>query len=192
MSQLDAIERMRSGDLDATVCICAKPVDAFLSIRPDSGFHLIGVPHVAGLPGDLLPAPISGADYPGFLPADAFIETIATTAVIITFNWPKDSQRYARTAKFVDAFFSKFAELRKPPRQPGWQSINLAATIPGWQRFPPAQEWLDKNTRVQSSKVKAEFEKFVAERHGQVNAASQADNDRLLRQFLETKGNKPN
>jgi TRAP-type uncharacterized transport system substrate-binding protein len=192
MSQPDAIEKMRRSDLDATVCICAKPVNAFLAIKPVDRLKLIGVPYVTPLQGDLLPAPITAEDYPGLLAVGSDIETIAATAVLITFNWPKDSTRYERTAKFVDAFFFKFPDLLKPPRQPGWQVVNLAATIPGWQRFPAAQEWLEKNNQLRSSAVQAEFEKFSAERREPGEAPTAADNDRLFREFLEHRAARTN
>jgi hypothetical protein len=41
----------------------------------------------------------------------------------------------------VDAFFSKSDEFHKPPRSLLWKSVNLAASIPGWTRFPAAEDW---------------------------------------------------
>ena len=190
MPQTDAIERMRQGTLDATVCICAKPVSAFASIEANWGFKLIGFPYVAPFHGDLLPASITSDDYPGLLAGGAFAETVATTAVLITFNWPRGSHRYERTQKFVEAFFSKFPEFLKAPRQPGWQTVNLAATMPGWQQFPPGREWLEKNNRTQASTVQAEFAKFAAERGGEANAPME-DNP-LFREFLEWKTKQAN
>lgn len=192
LTQPDAIEKMRRGELDATVCICAKPVNAFQSIAPEAGFKLIDVPYASALQGDLLPAVITGEDYPGMVQPRAMIDTVATTAVLISFNWPKGSVRYDRTAKFVDAFFSKFSDLLNPPRQPGWRTVNLAASIPGWQRFAPAQEWLEKNNRAQETTVKAEFAKFAAERGIQGSDANPADNDVLFREFLEWKSKPAN
>lgn len=192
LTQADALEKMRGGDLDATACICAKPVDAFQSIKPESGFKLLDVPYAGALQSDLLPAAISGDDYPGLIQPRATVDTIATTAVLISFNWPKGSARYDRTAKFVDAFFSKFSDLLKPPRQPGWRTVNLAATMPGWERFSPAQEWLEKNNRVQQTTVKAEFAKFAAERGIQSSETNPADNDVLFREFLEWKSKPAN
>jgi hypothetical protein len=43
----------------------------------------------------------------------------------------------------VNAFFSKIGEFQKPPRNPLWKSVNLATTIPGWTRFPAAEEWIE-------------------------------------------------
>lgn len=187
ITQADALERMRRGELDATVCICARPVNAFASVRQESGFKFIDVPYVEALQGDMLPAAITGEDYPALIAQRGTVDTIATTAVLISFNWPKGTARYERTQKFVEALFAKFPELLKPPRQPGWRTVNLAATIPGWQRFEPAQEWLEKNNKVQASAVKAEFAKFAAERGVKGAQANPSENDSLFREFLEWK-----
>src|SRR5262249_21309828 len=138
--QADALEKMRSGDVAATVCICAKSISVLSELRQEAGFKLLDVPFVPALHDDYLPASIGHDDYPNLLPNGGKVETVATTTVLISFNWPRGSPRYNRTAKFVDVFFSKFAELQRPPRHPSWKSVNLAATVPGLQRFAAAQE----------------------------------------------------
>jgi hypothetical protein len=64
--------------------------------------------------------------------------------VLAVYNWPSNHHRYRRTANFINALFSKFAEFQKPPRHPKWKEVNLAATLNGWKRFPTAQQWLDR------------------------------------------------
>ena len=145
MPQADAIQKMRAGELEATICMCPMPVPAFAGLKADSGFGLIDVSYASKLQGSYLPASISHEDYPNLLPKGAKVETVASTTVLISFNWPKGSSRYNRTAKFVNSFFSNFSELQKPPRHPLWKTVNFAANIPGWQRFPAAQEWLDQH-----------------------------------------------
>jgi hypothetical protein len=75
--------------------------------------------------------------------------------------------------RFVEYLFERFDRLRVPPFQPGWKQINLAGTIPGWTRFPPAQEILNKRTAAAPA---------VAARGGPYNPAEQ---ERLFQQFLE-------
>lgn len=190
MTQLDAVEKMRIGELDATICVCAKPSKTFLDLRaewgkPAWGMKFISVPYSASLQGDFFPAQLTEGDYPGMIGSSGPVETIATTAVLITFNWPKQSSRYNRTARFVDAFFSKFPALLKPPRQSGWLSVNLAASLPGWQRYEPAQNWLDKNTGQQAATMKADFEKFAEDQTYQSQSDISADKERLFQEFLE-------
>jgi hypothetical protein len=48
----------------------------------------------------------------------------------------------------VEAFFPKIAEFQKPPRHVKWREVNLAASLPGWNRFEAAQAWLDSQRQV--------------------------------------------
>lgn len=186
--QAEAVEKLRAGEIDATVCACPMPVPAFLGIKPESGFKLLEVPFSEAMLESHLPAAISHEEYPALLAKDAKIETIATHTLLITFNWPKDSTRYARTAKFVEAFFSKFSELQKPPRHPLWKTSNIAATVPGWTRFPAAQEWLDREHGNQPSALQSNFQQYIAKRSTRQPGNEAVDNNRLFREFLDWMG----
>lgn len=196
MSQPDAIQKMRSDELDATVCICPKPIPALSAVRLEWGFKLLEVAFAPALQADYLPATISTEDYPNLLPKNEKLETIASSTVLITFNWPRGSTRYNRTAKFVDGLFSKFANLQIPPRHPLWQSVNYAANIPGWQRFPAAQEWLDRSRTVQSIAVETGFAEFVKQKKAQDSATGDIsdpeEKERLFREYLEWSSKKRN
>src|SRR5215468_9961160 len=157
MAQGDAMEKLRRGEIDATICSCPTPVPAFANVKPEWGLQFVTVPYERSIQATYLPALISKGDYPALVDKD--VETIAAITVLVSYNWPKDSARYKRTAKFVDAFFSKFDEFHKPPRHPLWKTVNLAATIPGWSRFPGAEEWLKKSHvgQVKGPEVVREF-----------------------------------
>jgi TRAP-type uncharacterized transport system substrate-binding protein len=185
VSQIDAVEKMQRGELDATTCICVIPVAAFQNLAMEYGFRFLSVPYDSAPLGDFLPAKISADDYPNLITPDAAVETSATTSVLISFNWRPDSPRYARTAKFVDAFFSRFSNLLRPPRQPGWRTVNLAAKLPGWERFAPAEAWLADDDRVRRSDIQSEFKKFSAERGLQGDAALPDQSNALFREFLQ-------
>jgi uncharacterized protein len=144
MPQADALEKLRSGEIDATICSCPTPVPAFASVRPEWGLRFVSVPYDKSIQESYLPASIGNEDYPTLIAKEEKVDTIAASTVLISYNWDKGTVRYERTAKFVDAFFSKISEFYKPPRNPLWKSVNLAATIPGWTRFPAAEEWLTK------------------------------------------------
>ena len=147
MAQGDAIQAMRDGTLDATVCSCPMPLPAFPNVRPEWGFKFLDVPYSSQFERDYFPATITNENYPNLVAKDRKVETLATSTILISFNWPRNTDRYRRTEKFVDAFFTKYEELRKPPRHPAWRDVNFAATIRGWQRFPAAQEWIERNVK---------------------------------------------
>jgi uncharacterized protein len=147
MTQGDALEKLKRGEIDATICSCPTPVPAFASVRPEWGLRFVSVPYDKSIQESYLPASIGNGDYPALIEKEEKVDTIAANTVLISYNWQKDTVRYERTARFVDAFFSKFSEFYKPPRNPLWKSVNLAATIPEWTRFPAAEEWL-RNRRA--------------------------------------------
>ena len=157
MTQGDALEKLRSGEIDATICSCPVPVPAFVNVRPEWGLRFVTVPYDKPLQATYLPASMRNEDYPALIEKDGEIDTIAAITVLISFNWQKGTVRYQRTAKFVDAFFSKFSEFHKPPRHPLWKTVNLAATVPGWTRFGAADEWLRNWRGGQAKGQQADF-----------------------------------
>lgn len=184
ISQSDAHARMRKGEIAATVILAAKPIGSLAKFENDAGFKMLDIPYAPALQEDYLPSVISHEDYPNFLAKGDKVETIATTTVLISFNWPKGTPRYNRTAKFVDTLFSKFGELQRPPRHPVWKSVNLAATVPGLQRFGPAQEWLDRN--APSTAVSANARKQLMQQGSVKPGGSSASNtETLFREFMD-------
>jgi hypothetical protein len=110
----------------------------------DSGFHLIPIP-VAADATLYLPTTLRHEDYPKLIPTGERVETVAVGTVLIAYNWLEKSSRYQLLGTFVDAFFSRFSEFQAPSRHPKWQEVNLAATLPGWKRFQPAERWLQSS-----------------------------------------------
>jgi len=184
MPQIDAIEKMRNGEIDSTVCICPRPVHVFTELKEDTGFRLLDIPFVTAFHDEYLPSAISREDYPALVAKGGKVETIATTTVLVSFNWPRGSVRYNRTVKFVDALFSRHQEFLKPPRQPSWKTVNFAGKVTGWQRFAPAQEWLDRREQ-EASKARETFDRFIDYKRGQGRTFSPSERERLFRDFRE-------
>lgn len=84
------------------------------------------------------------------IPEGQTVDTLAVTAVLIAYNWPKNTDRYQRVQKFVEAFFPRISEFRQAPRHSKWREANLAANLPGWNRFVPAEAWI-RNRRSQKA-----------------------------------------
>jgi uncharacterized protein len=103
--------------------------------------------------------------------------------LLATFNWPEDSERYRRTAKFVDAFFSKFDEFHKPPRHPKWSEASISIRIPGWERFKAADEWIAQHASSDVS-TRDSFERFLGANNVR-DFDSAEKKAALFRQFLE-------
>jgi len=189
MGQADAFEKMKSGELAATILIAGKAAGSMAKLKAADGFRFLPVPFAKQLQNDYLPATLEHDDYPNMVDAGASVSTVAVGAVLIAYNWPRQSERYNRIAKFVDTFFPKLAEFQKPPRHPKWRETNLAAVVPGWTRFAAAEEWLARNRQQQSAAAGAtreQFDQFLAAQRtaGRVDKSG-AINDQLFQEFLK-------
>jgi uncharacterized protein len=175
-----AIERMRRGDLAAHIWSLAKPAQPVAQVKGD-GLHLLTIPFKP-FSDIYLPSRFTNKDYPNLIPPDQEVSTLAVGNVLAVFNWPENTDRYKKVARFTQAFFSRFGELHKPGFQPGWKDINLAASVTGWTRFKAAQEWLDKN--AQEPELRARFQDFMKQQEG-VAGSPAAANTELFQQFLD-------
>jgi uncharacterized protein len=184
MGQSDAYLKVKSGEIAASILIAGKPAGSFAKFTLEGGMKLLPVPYPEALEADYFPATLDHEDYPTLIPRGQKIETVAVGAVLAVYNWPRDTDRYRRVAKFTNAFFLQFADLQKPPRHTKWKETNLAAEVKGWKRFPAAQELLDRTaaTPVAAAPVDALLARQQASRAAPADPVEQ---ERLFKQFLE-------
>jgi TRAP-type uncharacterized transport system substrate-binding protein len=146
-----ALEQMRKGEMAAVVFITSKPVDAFVRGRWEPGFKFLPVTYERKFEDYYLPSALEASDYPNLIKQGERVPTIAVPTVLVAFNWPARSNRYERVTRFVDYLFSRIDRLQAPGFDPKWKSINLAATVPGLARSPPAQAWLERHARAKQA-----------------------------------------
>jgi TRAP-type uncharacterized transport system substrate-binding protein len=139
-----ALQQMRKGEMAAVVFITSKPIDAFLRGRWEPGFKFLPVAYDSKLEDYYLPATLEAADYPALIKPGERISTIAVPTALVAYNWPLNSNRYLRVARFTEHLFTQVDKLQGPGFDAKWKTINLAAPVPGLTRFPSAQEWLDR------------------------------------------------
>lgn len=170
VGQADAIEMMKRGELEGTICTCLKPLAPLQKLGKELGFKLVPVAYETPFQELYVPTKITAEDYPNLIPQGQVVETIAVQTLLATYNWPENHPRYPRIEKFVNGFFSKFQDFMQPPRDPRWKTVNISAQIPGWKRFSAAEKWLAAN-KVKSeagpdlsdAKIRAAFETFLAQ-----------------------------
>jgi len=192
MGQGDAAVALKKGEIDATILIAGKPTGSTAKLKSAEGFRLLPVAYSKPLQNDYLPAVLTHADYPNLIKEGERVDTIAVGAVLIAYNWPKDTDRYRRICSFIDHFFPRLAEFQKPPRHVKWQETNLAAKLPGWTRFPYADEWLQKNRpKVASTDERKQFNEFVASHmpgsSPLADGGTFEERERLFQEFLKWK-----
>lgn len=190
-----ALEKLKNREIAAMVYVAGKPTSLFAGIEEPKGVHFLGVPATPELLETYLPSRLSHDDYPRLIPEGEGVDTIAVGAVLAVYNWSQRHERYRKVARFVEAFFGRFDEFLKPPRHVKWQEVNLAAVVPGWTRFKPAQDWLDAHPPTAGGppapkrELEAEFEAFLRylkEKQAKKGAEtmSEAQQKALFEQFM--------
>ena len=178
-----AIQKLIDGESDAYIGSTGKVFSLLRAVKnEDRRLHLVPIPYDPRLLDLYLPTTLSDADYPNLLAPGEKIDTVATSVLLATFNWPEDGERYRRTAKFVDAFFSKFDEFHKPPRHPKWAEASIGIKIPGWERFKAADDWIAQHAAPKTAERES-FEQFLAANRPDIGTPEKKA--AVFRQFLE-------
>jgi TRAP-type uncharacterized transport system substrate-binding protein len=167
-SQALALEKLKAGEIAAMAVVAGKPVALFQTLRAQDKLHFLRVP----LKGDMtqyVPARLDPEDYPDLVAQGSSVETVAVGTALIVAGLAPDSQRYRNVANFVDVFFTQFPKLLDSSHHPKWQEVNLAAELPHWQRFAPADSWIKRNgvnapVAFNETEMRDIFTKFLDER----------------------------
>lgn len=163
-----ALEKLRNGDIAALAFVAGKPAPLFHNLKGDEGLHFLAFPFNSALTERYVPTRLTAVDYPGLVPQDRPVDTVAVSAVLVAANLQQAPERYRNVANFVDAFFTGLPTLLEPGHHPKWQEVNLTAEVPGWRRYPPAEQWLQRNLQAAKApnpdELLSMFARFVDER----------------------------
>src|SRR5215475_14643079 len=187
LPQTLALEKVKTGEIAATFLVAGKPTLSMSRLRLSDGLKFVPIPYSKPLTTDFLPTELTHDDYPDMIPAGQSVETIADSAILIAYNWPKNTDRYRRVETFINAFFPRIAEFGHPPHHVKWREVNLGATLAGWNRLESAQAWLNGYKDKAIAEERSEFKSFLA-RQGSDPARSPeaaALADRLFDEYLK-------
>jgi TRAP transporter TAXI family solute receptor len=184
-----ALQKLKEGEIAAIARLGGAPLPTFAGIKAEDGLHFVPLEEQSDKYTELLqvyaPNFLKSDLYPGMIPQGQTVLGIANATVLMTYAWPENSERYKRIARFVDRFFTRFDQFSQGPRHPKWKEVNLAAQLPGWQRFTAAQQWLDRNANVaasESAKMKTEFSRLM-EDYAKTSRMNPAQRDALIKEF---------
>lgn len=175
-----ALDQMQRGQISAALLISGKPVKALLALNARlQGIHFLSIPYSQALEHDYLPSTLDHAAYPNIIADGKSLDTLAIQSALFVYDWPAGSPRYDLLATFTQSFFSRLPDFLKDDHHPKWREVNLAARLPGWRRFPPAQLWLDRQSMGQAAPAAA-----TSHEPNTVGKSSEP-NDKLFREFLQ-------
>ena len=179
-----ALEKMKTGEIDALVNNGAKPQDLLSKFKNDAGFKLLSIPFDRFEDSYYIPAVLTSDDYPGFIKPGEKVNTLGVQTVLAVYNWPRDSDRFRRVQRFIEFYFDRFEGLQKPPYHPKWKTVNLAAQVPGWTRYSVADEKLKQMVVAKAPPAAAPAGPARAQpvRTGTTDTAAQ---EKLFQQFLD-------
>ena len=184
-----AMQKLKSGEISALVRVIGRPIDFFAKIPPNSGLRLLSIPYSKKFADYYTLGEFTSQEYPTLVPAGQKIDTIAVPTVLAVYNWPKGSDRYRRIERFVERLFANWEKFQKPPFHPKWRDTNLAATVPGWQRFIVSERLLAKTATAEVADQVELNRKFQAFLKGAGDTAAAprnpADREELFREFLQ-------
>lgn len=186
----DSAQALVKGEIDAMICFCLSSPGLYKQLAFNLDIHILPVPFNPSLHTDYLPATIEHEEFPYFVRKGDRIESVAVALALVTYNWKKDNERYARVAKFVEGFFNNMSRLKNEPRHRGWTLVELGAQAPGWPRFPAAQEWLDERNGQALQEMRVAFNEFL-DRWSEPVAQEVEKNDQtqLFEEFLRWRAN---
>jgi TRAP-type uncharacterized transport system substrate-binding protein len=192
-----ALKQLRHGDIAALAFVSGKPVPLFQGLSRDAGLHFLAFPFNPAVAAAYVPTRLTAADYPGLIPQDQPVDTVAVGAVLVVANLQTAPDRDRNVANFVDAFFTGFHSLLEPGHHPKWQEVNLAAELTGWRRYPPAEQWLQRNLQVAKAPnpddLVAMFARFVDERRQSIGGApmTQQEKTDIFQQYQHWQAGQP-
>jgi TRAP-type uncharacterized transport system substrate-binding protein len=180
-----AVEDMRKGEIAALVHVVGKPNNLFVNIKPEPGFHFLPLEYTDKFKDYYSPTELTNADYPKLIPQGESVPTISVAALLAVYNWQTNGDRYRRVVRFIEYLFDRFDRLRQPPYQPKWKDMNLAGTVPGWTRYPVAQELVDKAIAKAAQPTPVIDPVLARAQVSKVAPYNPAEQERLFQQFME-------
>lgn len=139
----ESLEMLKNGEISALIYLIPSDgetlgarVDApdLMSVREfDAGeqIHALALPGNDAIRAVYKPASLSAADLPTILGAEEEVSTYSVDTVLGAYRWRQNNPRYAKTARFVDAFIDSMHHLSTGEHQAFWGDLNITAPVHG-------------------------------------------------------------
>jgi TRAP-type uncharacterized transport system substrate-binding protein len=182
-----AMQKLRSGEIQALIRVVGKPIDVLARLPAKDDFHLVPIPFTKNFSDFYTLGEFTKAEYPNLIAEGDSVSTLGVPAVLAVYNWPRQSDRARRVQRMVERMFANWEKFQSPPRHPKWKEVNLAATVPGWTRWAPAEELLQAMRAAQQAQTGQPGSVGSARAAGRVDfdKLTDSERERLYRDFQQ-------
>jgi hypothetical protein len=126
----EAIALLKANSADAVLHVGTQGLDGALD---PARFHILGLSAPSEFTNTFPPALVAATSIKGLANGD--VETVATSLVLATFNWPKTSTKAEKIKLFTSAYFATQGQTSN--------ATELSAGVEGWQRNTAATQALE-------------------------------------------------
>jgi TRAP-type uncharacterized transport system substrate-binding protein len=180
-----ALQKLRSGEIDALIRMVSKPIDFFAKIPAKDDFHLVPIPFTKTFSDYYTLTEFTKAEYPTLISEGDTTTGLGVPAVLAVYNWPRQSDRARRVQRMVERMFANWEKFQTAPRHPKWKEVNLAATVPGWTRWGPAEDLLQAMRTAQQQQAGNVRASGPATSRVDFDKLSDAERQRLYQEFQQ-------
>ena len=182
--ELEALEKVKSGEIAATVYVIEEPIEAFTSLSPADEVRLLGLPQSDALLAHYRAAELTQAEFPELIKGDGAVLSLAVPVILAGYNWPRsDNVRYEKARRFAAALVDGLDELKEthPER---WGNVSLDRDVPNVQRLWMIDDVLAERAATVEREAEAEREQEAAAAAART-AELRAEQERLMAQLSE-------
>ena len=143
----DALDKLKRGEIDAMVYVATKPANLFQSVTWEDHVHFLPIPTSGGVKSGYSPALLGAEDYPQSIEQGKGVATLGVGSILVVYNWPPGTDRRRNLTRFVTTLLDQLYSMKTPAQPPRWRDIDVSSSVPGWERFAPAEEWIKAHAK---------------------------------------------
>lgn len=139
----EALENVKSGLISAAFFVVGKPSSLLASVTPEDGLKLLTIELPKSVEFPYFGAELKSSDYPGLVPTNQSVDTVAVGAILAVFNWREGLPNYKVLESFSNQFLDSLEIFKSSDGyHPKWGEVDPKIEVPGWTRFAPAAKRL--------------------------------------------------
>ena len=181
----DGIQKMRTGEVHATACVCSVPIPAYAAVSSDLGFKLLEVPYTAALEESFLPASLSTETYPNLIARGSRVRPLGTH-LLVSYKLGARHRPAKKDREVRGRVLLEFRQAEAAAASPDLARRQHRCHCPAG-RASLAQRWLDRQAAEAAAKAPPSGIDPALARAQAADAAphDRAEQERLFKEFLE-------